>query len=69
MGLEDAGLMGSGGPTFLTTKLDFIVNWARRSSLWPMRLATRDESFGGATCTRSARSKPSPTRSTERFVT
>ena len=22
------GLLGAGGPTFLTTKLDFVVNWA-----------------------------------------
>lgn len=36
----DAGLFGAGGPTFLTTKLDFIVNWARRSSLWPMPFGT-----------------------------
>jgi NADH-quinone oxidoreductase subunit B len=36
----EAGLFGSGGPTFLTTKLDFVVNWARRSSLWPMPFGT-----------------------------
>ncbi len=41
---DDAG-MGAlpiigGGPTFLTTKLDFVVNWARRSSLWPMPFGT-----------------------------
>ena len=36
----DQGLFGAGGPTFLTTKLDFIVNWARRSSLWPMPFGT-----------------------------
>jgi NADH-quinone oxidoreductase subunit B len=29
-----------GGPTFLTTKLDFVVNWARRNSLWPMPFGT-----------------------------
>ncbi len=52
MGLEDrdlpgggtsartGGLVGSGGPTFLTTKLDFVVNWARRNSLWPMPFGT-----------------------------
>src|SRR5687768_13835436 len=34
------GLFGSGGPTFLTTKLDFVVNWARRNSLWPMPFGT-----------------------------
>src|SRR6185436_3764906 len=36
----DEGLFGAGGPTFLTTKLDFVVNWARRSSLWPMPFGT-----------------------------
>ena len=36
----DSGLLGAGGPTFLTTKLDFVVNWARRSSLWPMPFGT-----------------------------
>ena len=53
MGLEDdrtlpgggtssrlGGLFGAGSPTFLTTKLDFVVNWARRSSLWPMPFGT-----------------------------
>jgi NADH-quinone oxidoreductase subunit B len=34
------GLFGSGGPTFLTTKVDFVVNWARRNSLWPMPFGT-----------------------------
>ncbi|HUP87757.1 MAG TPA: NADH-quinone oxidoreductase subunit NuoB [Longimicrobiales bacterium] len=29
-----------GAPTFLTTKLDFVVNWARRNSLWPMPFGT-----------------------------
>ncbi|MGQ0813967.1 MAG: NADH-quinone oxidoreductase subunit B [Gemmatimonadota bacterium] len=27
-------------PTFLTTKLDFVVNWSRRNSLWPMPFGT-----------------------------
>jgi NADH-quinone oxidoreductase subunit B len=31
---------GAGAPTFLTTKLDFVVNWARRNSLWPMPFGT-----------------------------
>ena len=34
------GLFGSGGPTFLTTKLDWVVNWSRRNSLWPMPFGT-----------------------------
>ena len=29
-----------GSPSFLTTKLDFVVNWARRNSLWPMPFGT-----------------------------
>ena len=33
-------LFGSGTPTFLTTKVDFVVNWARRNSLWPMPFGT-----------------------------
>ena len=30
----------SGEPGFLTTQLDFVVNWARRNSLWPMPFGT-----------------------------
>ncbi|HSL69724.1 MAG TPA: NADH-quinone oxidoreductase subunit NuoB [Longimicrobiales bacterium] len=30
----------TGEPGFLTTKLDFVVNWARRNSLWPMPFGT-----------------------------
>ncbi len=33
-------MFGSGTPTFLTTKVDFLVNWARRNSLWPMPFGT-----------------------------
>ena len=46
MGLEGSpssdqgGLIGFAAPTFLTTKIDFIVNWARRNSLWPMPFGT-----------------------------
>jgi NADH-quinone oxidoreductase subunit B len=35
-----AGIFGDGSPTFLTTKVDFVVNWARRNSLWPMPFGT-----------------------------
>ena len=31
---------GNASPTFLTTKVDFVVNWARRNSLWPMPFGT-----------------------------
>ncbi len=34
------GIFRSGTPTFLTTKVDFVVNWARRNSLWPMPFGT-----------------------------
>jgi len=37
---QDTGMAGHGSPTFLTTKLDFVVNWARRNSLWPMPFGT-----------------------------
>jgi len=29
-----------GGQSWLATKLDFVVNWARRNSLWPMPFGT-----------------------------
>ena len=34
------GVLGAATPTFLTTRLDFVVNWARRNSLWPMPFGT-----------------------------
>jgi NADH-quinone oxidoreductase subunit B len=37
---RSGGLFGAGGPTFLTTQVDFVVNWARRNSLWPMPFGT-----------------------------
>ena len=40
MGLDVPGIFGTGSPTFLTTKVDFVVNWARRNSLWPMPFGT-----------------------------
>ena len=33
-------LHNHGEASFLTTKLDFVVNWARRNSLWPMPFGT-----------------------------
>jgi NADH-quinone oxidoreductase subunit B len=30
----------SGEASFLTTRLDFVLNWARRGSLWPMPFGT-----------------------------
>ena len=34
------GFFGAGTPTFLTTQVDYVVNWARRNSLWPMPFGT-----------------------------
>jgi len=34
------GMFGEGSPTFLTTKVDWVVNWGRRNSLWPMPFGT-----------------------------
>ncbi len=30
----------SGSPSFLTTRVDAVVNWARKNSLWPMPFGT-----------------------------
>ncbi|HYW13830.1 MAG TPA: NADH-quinone oxidoreductase subunit NuoB [Longimicrobium sp.] len=37
--LEEGNLF-SGQPGFLTTRLDAVVNWARRNSVWPMPFGT-----------------------------
>ncbi len=37
---QPGGIFGAGTPTFLTSKVDFIVNWGRLNSLWPMPFGT-----------------------------
>jgi NADH-quinone oxidoreductase subunit B len=39
-GRRELPTMSPGEGTFLTTKLNFVVNWARRNSLWPMPFGT-----------------------------
>ena len=39
-GAGSGGILGPGTPTFLTTSIDYVVNWSRRSSLWPMPFGT-----------------------------
>src|SRR3990170_7246684 len=37
---RSGGILGEGTPTFLTTSIDYVVNWSRRNSLWPMPFGT-----------------------------
>src|SRR5688500_15489387 len=37
---EPRSAEATGGENWVTTKLDFLVNWARKNSLWPMPFGT-----------------------------
>src|SRR5436189_5820856 len=39
-GESEREVEGIGGATYLTTKLDQVVNWARKNSLWPLPFGT-----------------------------
>jgi NADH-quinone oxidoreductase subunit B len=39
-GLSDRNIVEQVSPNWVTTRLDFLVNWARSSSLWPMPFGT-----------------------------